>query len=73
MHGLEGKNQAVVAVARYFEYEHLPVHLQDISKQVYLLAETMINSLPDNPQLTLGLNNLLIAKDCFVRAALDKK
>lgn len=31
---------------------------------------TVINTLPDGPELTAGLRKLLEAKDCFVRAAL---
>jgi hypothetical protein len=31
----------------------------------------MISSLPDSPQLTIGLQRLLDAKDAFVRAALQ--
>ncbi|PRY56421.1 hypothetical protein B0I28_10970 [Glycomyces artemisiae] len=33
----------------------------------------MIAALPDGPELTAGLRKLLEAKDCFVRAALDRK
>jgi len=33
----------------------------------------MIRVLPDGPELTSGLRKLLEAKDCFVRAALDKE
>ena len=36
------------------------------------LAEAMVNALPDGPELTAGLRKLLEAKDCFVRAALDR-
>lgn len=32
----------------------------------------MVDQLPDGPELTAGLRKLLEAKDCFVRAALDK-
>ena len=56
---------------RYFEYEHLPQHLQDISAPCAALAEEMTASLPDGPELTAGLRKLLEAKDCFVRAAVD--
>lgn len=63
---------AVADVLRFFEYEHLPEHLQAISKQVGELARDMAARL-DGPQLTNGLNKLLEAKDCFVRAALPPK
>jgi hypothetical protein len=32
----------------------------------------MVDHLPDGPELTVGLRKLLEAKDCFVRAALDR-
>lgn len=53
-----------------FEFEHLPEHLREISGPCHDLAETMVNSLPDGPELSAGLRKLLEAKDCFVRAAL---
>lgn len=60
-------------VFRYFKWSHLPPHLQDTSVACYNLAASMIEELPDSPELTAGLRKLLEAKDCFVRAALDKK
>ena len=57
------------AILKFFEYEHLPVHLQDISKDISLIAWQMAEKL-EGPELTAGLRKLLEAKDCFVRAAL---
>ncbi|MFF7949150.1 hypothetical protein [Streptomyces griseorubiginosus] len=56
---------------RYFEYAHLPEHLQAVSKPCSDLAHQLADALPDGPELTAGLRKLLEAKDCFVRAALD--
>lgn len=56
---------------RYFDYDHLPAHLQLVSAWSADLAQQMIQHLPDGPELTAGLRKLLEAKDCFVRAALD--
>lgn len=70
MNGLDGRHPGTVGLARYFEYAHLPEHLQAISKPCHDLAEAMIGNLPDGPELTAGLRKLLEAKDCFVRAAL---
>lgn len=67
----DGRNPATQHIAKYFEYEHLPSHLQDISAPCAELAQDMINRLPDDPELTVGLRKLLEAKDCFVRAAVD--
>lgn len=57
-------------ICRYFEYDHLPAHLQAISKPCADLADAMVAELFDGPELTAGLRKLLEAKDCFVRAAL---
>lgn len=62
---------AVLDVLRYFEYAHLPKDLQGPSKKCQELAIDMCESLPSVAQLTRGLQKLLEAKDCFVRAALD--
>lgn len=60
-------------IARYFSYEHLPVGgLQEVSRLCAHLARTLDGLLPDGPEKSAGLRKLLEAKDCFVRAALDK-
>ena len=58
----------VESIMRFFNYQHLPPHLQEISKSCHDLAEKMVNELPSSPELTVGLRKLLEAKDCFVRA-----
>ncbi|MBD2782906.1 hypothetical protein ID852_20230 [Xenorhabdus sp. 42] len=55
---------------KYFEYAHLPSHLQEISKPIGDLAKSMDESLPDGPEKSAGLRKLLEAKDCLVRAKL---
>ncbi len=57
---------------RYFEYAHLPEPLQEISKTFHDLAHKYAVILDGN-QLTLGLQKLIEAKDCMVRAALPKE
>jgi len=69
---LQGRHPSTVAIARWFDYDHLPEHLQRVSAPCALLAEDMIRDLPDGPELTTGLRKLLEAKDCFVRQALDR-
>ena len=59
-------------ILKYFEYAHLPPHLQEVSNPLSQLAWQMEDSLPDGPEKSAGLRKLLEAKDCFVRAALDK-
>jgi hypothetical protein len=68
-----GRHPGTTHLARYFDYDHLPLPLQAISKPCHDLAKQMIDALPDGPELTAGLRKLLEAKDCFVRAALDAR
>lgn len=58
---------------KFFEYSHLPSKLQEISKPIGDLAHQMEETLPDGPEKSAGMRKLLEAKDCFVRAALEKK
>jgi len=66
---LEDRHYSTREITQYFEYEHLPPHLQALSKACADLAEAMVNQLPDSPELTTGLRKLLEGKDCFVRCA----
>lgn len=52
-----------------FAYDHLPPHLQDVSKQLAEAAAYLTGLLGEGPELTTGLRKLLEAKDCFVRQA----
>lgn len=56
----------------FFRFEHLPPHLQEISKPCGELADTMAKKL-EGPELEAGLRKLLEAKDCFVRALVAKR
>jgi hypothetical protein len=55
-------------ILKYFAYEHLPAHLQEISKPFAELANQLDRDLPDGAEKSAGLRKLLEAKDCFVRA-----
>lgn len=57
-------------IMRFFKYDHLPEHLQKVSKPIGELAEKMEAEIPDGPEKSAGLRKLLEAKDCLVRAAL---
>lgn len=59
------------ALMRYFEFGHLPMKLQHVSRHFYVLADTVRNTVPDGPEKTVCLRRLLEAKDAAVRAALD--
>lgn len=63
-------NPAIKHVLQYFNYEHLPTHLQDISRDFATLAIKTANRHPDNPETTVAIRKLLEAKDAAVRAAL---
>lgn len=60
-------------IMKYFGYEHLPEDLQEVSKPIAQLASRLNEELPSGPEKSAGLRKLLEAKDCFVRAALDKR
>jgi hypothetical protein len=64
------RHPSVAGVLKHFRYSHLPEHLQAISRPCAELAIAMADTLPENPDLTVGLRDLLTAKDNFVRAKL---
>lgn len=55
---------------QFFEYEHLPPHLQAVSKPFGDMARDMAANLPRNPESTTAMRKLLEAKDCAVRSLL---
>lgn len=57
---------------QFFEYAHLPEHLQEVSMWFGALAQSIVHRLPRNPERTVALRKLLEAKDCAVRARLYK-
>lgn len=59
-------------ILKYFQYSHLPSNLQEVSKPIAEMAVAFDGTLPDGAEKSAGLRKLLEAKDCFVRAALDK-
>jgi hypothetical protein len=59
-------------IEQFFAYEHLPAHLQEVSKPFSLLAQLVVSTLPRNPERTVALRKLLESKDAAVRARLAK-
>lgn len=53
---------------QFFEFKHLPPHLQKVSEQFYIIAYDLVALIPENSELTMALRKLLEAKDCAVRA-----
>lgn len=66
-------HQAISSVLRFFEYSHLPQHLQEVSKPFCDLANIVANKVPDSQETTVALRKLLEAKDAAVRAMLPDK
>ena len=58
-------------IMRHFAWDHLPRHLQDISRPVGELAQQMDRQIAHCAEKTAGLRKLLEAKDCLVRAYLE--
>lgn len=57
-------------IIRYFEYAHLPQHLQQVSRHFHDLAWQLETNLPNGPEKSVALRKLLESKDAAVRAAL---
>lgn len=66
------RHQSVRDVLRHYEVDHLPPHLAGVSGACARLAMQMVESLPDDPELVVGLRKLLEAKDAFVRTAVQQ-
>lgn len=57
-------------MGRWFEYKHLPAHLQEVSKRFYAMACVLCQLIERGPERTVALRKLLEAKDAAVRAAI---
>lgn len=57
---------------QFFEFTHLPHHLQVVSRPFAELAHQVVAVCPVNPETTTALRKLLEAKDCAVRAVIYK-
>lgn len=66
--GLREDNKSLAL--RWFAYDHLPEDLQDVSREIYAVAEAMYVGLGSGAEKLAGMRKLLEAKDCFVRQAL---
>ena len=58
---------------KWFKYEHLPPHLQEVSKKYAELANWAEENLPDGAEKSVAQRKLLEAKDAAVRAKLEEK
>jgi hypothetical protein len=57
-------------ISKFFAYDHLPQNLQDTSKQFFVLAKWIVDTLPNNAERTVALRKLLESKDAAVRSRL---
>jgi hypothetical protein len=53
---------------KWFEFGHLPEHLQEVSSGFYELACSLCALVEPGPERTVALRKLLEAKDAAVRA-----
>lgn len=56
-------------ILKFFAYDHLPVHLQQVSKPFCELANKL-TGLPVSAERSVALRKLLESKDAAVRASL---
>lgn len=67
-------NPSWIRVLRYFNYKHLPEHLQKRSKPFHSLAHELASwdeEVSDPAEMTVALRKLLEAKDAAVRSVLQ--
>lgn len=64
-------NPAIEHLMQFFEYAHLPTHLQAVSRPFAELAAIVYLS-ANNPETTVALRKLLEAKDAAVRAVISR-
>lgn len=61
------RHPGIEHILKYFVWEHLPPHLQTVSRPFAELADQVADG-PSNPETTIALRKLLEAKDAAVRA-----
>lgn len=68
------RNQGSVApdrMLKWFDYAHLPDHLQVVSRPFCDLAAFIAHDIQPGPERTVALRKLLEAKDAAVRAVVS--
>lgn len=61
------------SMLQFFEYKHLSLAMQDVSRPFCELARALVATVGRNPERTAALRKLLEAKDCAVRASIYKE
>lgn len=66
-------NRNDLPITRHFSYAHLPEYLRAVSAPCCALVDVMLKNTAPGAEQSAGLRKLLEAKDCFVRAAIEKR
>lgn len=67
------RHPSVTGILRFLEYDHLrDARLRDLSSQFAYLAASLMDQLPDDPELAVALRKIREAKDCAVGLAAVK-
>lgn len=56
---------------QWFKWDHLPEHLQDVSRKFAVLANELVTWLPRTTERTVALRKLLESKDAAVRCRIE--
>ena len=56
---------------KWFEFKHLPEHLQRVSVHFHDLANRIVADIPAGAERTVALRKLLESKDAAVRAVIE--
>lgn len=56
---------------KWFAYQHLPDHLQAVSRPFHDLANTIQENISAGPERTVAFRKLLESKDAAVRAVVS--
>lgn len=59
-------------IMQFFSFDHLPDHLKEASRPFHATAIWVDQNLTEGAEKATALRKLLEAKDCAVRAALEK-
>lgn len=64
-----GRHTSVHGLRHHFDHEHLAPHLAAVSAPFHVLAQHLLDVLPDDPELTEALRKLWEAKNSAVLLA----
>ena len=71
MHYFSAAEISLDDVLRFFDYDHLPRHLQAVSAPFSKIADVILSTSMHCPERSVALRKLLESKDAAVRAAIS--